>query len=113
MSCCYYCTRTVKQYQDRYKYSSTLFSVIPAVVGCGNATSVIKTGEDITLSCADGGEGRIYSGLIPFKKDEVDIEVLPKTKTDILMSIANPSDAFRLRDIPCDGVGLVFLSCYF
>lgn len=82
---------------------------IPAVVGCGNATEVIKTSDQVTLSCANGERGTIYQGLIPFEKEEISFDVLPKTKTQILMNVGNPHDAFRLSTIPCDGVGLARL----
>lgn len=82
---------------------------IPAVVGCGSATSTIKTGDLITLSCTNGDNGIVYQGKIPFEKEELSIEVLPKTKTQILMNVGNPQDAFRLSNIPCQGVGLARL----
>jgi pyruvate,water dikinase len=88
---------------------------IPAVVGCGDATEQIKTGEEITLSCANGERGFVYPGLVPYDKDEISMEVLPKTRTKILMNVGNPHDAFRLSAIPCDGVGTAlffnFRSC--
>jgi pyruvate,water dikinase len=79
---------------------------IPAIVGCGNATGVIKTGQAITISCSEGEEGRVYSGLLPFEVQETKLDNLPRTRTKILMNVGNPEEAFGLSSIPCDGVGL-------
>lgn len=82
---------------------------IPAIVGCGNATGIIKTGQDITVSCSEGEEGRVYEGLVPFDIIETPLDNLPKTRTKILMNVGNPEEAFKLASIPCDGVGLARL----
>jgi pyruvate,water dikinase len=82
---------------------------IPAVVGCGNATEMITTGMEITLSCAKGERGTVFKGLVPFRKHVVDVAELPKTNVQILMNVGNPHDAFRLSTIPCQGVGLARL----
>ncbi|MGI0482493.1 phosphoenolpyruvate synthase [Geminocystis sp. CENA526] len=82
---------------------------IPAIVGCGNATGLLKTGQDITVSCSEGEEGRVYSGLVPFDIIETQLDNLPKTRTKILMNVGNPEEAFKLASIPCDGVGLARL----
>jgi pyruvate, water dikinase len=82
---------------------------IPAIVGCGNATEVIKTGQSVTVSCAEGEEGRIYAGLLPFEVKEVALENLPRTRTKIMMNVGNPEEAFSLAAIPNDGVGLARL----
>jgi pyruvate, water dikinase len=79
---------------------------IPAIVGCGNATTVLKTGQEVTVSCAEGEEGRVYNGLLPFEIKEVALGNLPKTRTQILMNVGNPEEAFSLSAIPSDGVGL-------
>ncbi len=79
---------------------------IPAIVGCGNATTKISNGQDITVSCAEGEEGRVYSGIVPFEITEVELDALTPTKTQILMNVGNPQEAFRLAAIPNDGVGL-------
>jgi pyruvate,water dikinase len=79
---------------------------IPAIVGCGNATNVLETGQDVTVSCAEGEEGRVYSGLLPFAINEIALENLPQTRTKILMNVGNPEEAFSLSAIPNDGVGL-------
>ncbi|MGC8713181.1 MAG: phosphoenolpyruvate synthase [Leptodesmis sp.] len=82
---------------------------IPAIVGCGDATGVIKNGQDITVSCSEGEEGRVYSGLVPFEVVETELDNLPRTKTQILMNVGNPEEAFGLASVPCDGVGLARL----
>ena len=60
----------------------------------------------MTVSCAEGEEGRVYSGLVPFEVQETELENLPRTRTQILMNVGNPEEAFSLAAIPCDGVGL-------
>ncbi|MBF2072208.1 MAG: phosphoenolpyruvate synthase [Synechococcales cyanobacterium C42_A2020_086] len=82
---------------------------IPAIVGCGNATGTIQTGQDVTVSCAEGEEGRVYAGLVPFEVQETALNSLPRTRTQILMNVGNPEEAFGLAAIPCDGVGLARL----
>ena len=82
---------------------------IPAIVGCGDATNVLKTGQEVTISCAEGDEGRVYNGLLPFEVQETMLEDLPRTRTQILMNVGNPEQAFGLASIPCDGVGLARL----
>jgi pyruvate,water dikinase len=79
---------------------------IPAIVGCGDATTRMSTGEEVTVSCAEGEEGRIYAGLVPFEIRELELDSLPRTRTKILMNVGNPEEAFGLASIPCDGVGL-------
>lgn len=82
---------------------------IPAIVGCGDATGVLKSGQEVTVSCSEGEEGRVYDGLVPFEIQETQLENLPKTRTKILMNVGNPEEAFGLAAIPCDGVGLARL----
>ncbi|PPT05488.1 Phosphoenolpyruvate synthase [Geitlerinema sp. FC II] len=79
---------------------------IPAIVGCGKATGTLTTGQDVTVSCCEGEEGKVYSGLVPFEIEETVLDNLPTTKTKILMNVGNPEEAFGLSSIPCDGVGL-------
>ncbi len=79
---------------------------IPAIVGCGKATGVLTTGQEVTVSCAEGEEGRVYSGLVPFEIQTAELKNLPRTRTQILMNVGNPEEAFGLASIPCDGVGL-------
>ncbi|MFP5269900.1 phosphoenolpyruvate synthase [Coleofasciculus sp.] len=82
---------------------------IPAIVGCGKATEVLTTGQEVTISCAEGDEGRVYQGLLPFEVQETPLDNLPRTRTQILMNVGNPDQAFGLAAIPCDGVGLARL----
>ncbi|MDJ0509337.1 MAG: phosphoenolpyruvate synthase [Crocosphaera sp.] len=82
---------------------------IPAIVGCGDATDKIKTREEITVCCAEGDEGRVYEGLLPFEVEETPLDNLPVTKTQILMNVGNPEKAFSLANIPAQGVGLARL----
>ncbi len=79
---------------------------IPAIVGTNNATKVIKNGQDITVSCAQGGEGHVYEGLLKFKVEKTDIRSLAAPKTEIKMIVANPELAFNYSFIPNKGVGL-------
>jgi pyruvate, water dikinase len=82
---------------------------IPAIVGSNNATEVLKTGQEVTISCAEGEEGRVYAGLLPFEVREVPLENLPRPRTKILMNVGNPAEAFGFSAIPNDGVGLARL----
>jgi len=82
---------------------------IPAIVGTGEATQILQNGQEITVSCSEGDEGKVYAGLVPFEIQETAIENLPRTRTQILMNVGNPEEAFGLSAIPCDGVGLARL----
>ncbi|MCW9705854.1 phosphoenolpyruvate synthase [Fodinibius salsisoli] len=79
---------------------------IPAVVGTGNATKVLKENQRITLSSAEGEEGKIYEGLIDFNVHEVDLSKLRPAKTDIMLNLATPESAFKWWKLPTRGVGL-------
>ncbi|MDZ8055690.1 MAG: phosphoenolpyruvate synthase [Aulosira sp. ZfuVER01] len=79
---------------------------IPAIVGCGNATIVLKTGQEITVSCAEGETGKVYAGLLPYEIQELPLEKLPHTHTQIMMNVGNPEEAFGFAAIPNEGVGL-------
>ncbi len=78
---------------------------IPCVIGTGNGTSVIKKGAHITIDCSEG-VGRIYDGLLKFHVDEVKLDQLPPTKTQIMMNVGVPEQAFQQGQIPNNGVGL-------
>jgi len=78
---------------------------IPCVIGTGNGTSVIKKGSRITIDCSEG-VGRIYDGLLKFHVDEVKLDQLPPTKTQIMMNVGVPEQAFQQGQIPNNGVGL-------
>ncbi|SDF06101.1 phosphoenolpyruvate synthase [Chitinophaga filiformis] len=79
---------------------------IPAIVGCGNATEILSTGQDITISCAEGDEGIIYEGLVPFKETSLDLRELPEIKTALMLNVASPAMAFQFSHLPNKGVGL-------
>lgn len=79
---------------------------VPAIVGCGVATELLTDGQVITASCAEGDEGIIYEGNVPFTKIETDLKDLPKVKTPIMLNVASPNLAFRFSHLPNAGVGL-------
>ena len=79
---------------------------LPCIVGTGNATSVLITGTEVTVSCAEGSEGRVYAGKIPFKIEQIDAANLPVVRTPIMLNVGDPSQAFHLAAIPNSGVGL-------
>ena len=79
---------------------------IPAVVGCDDATGRIKTGDEVTVSCAEGDIGRVYAGRIPFKTIRTDLSSLPKPQTRLMINLGNPDMAFQTSFLPTDGVGL-------
>lgn len=79
---------------------------IPAIVGCGYATTLLNNGRPVTVSCAEGEEGKVYEGLLKYEIKELALDTLPQTRTQILMNVGNPEEAFRLAAMPNDGVGL-------
>ena len=79
---------------------------IPAVVGAGDATEKMHTGQDVTVSCAEGDEGVVYEGILPFHIETHSLKELRRPKTEIMMNLGNPEQAFSLSKIPNDGVGL-------
>jgi len=82
---------------------------IPAVVGCGNATDILASGKSVTVSCAEGDEGRIYDGLIETEVEEVRRGEMPEIGLKIMMNVGNPQLAFDFAQIPNAGVGLARL----
>ncbi len=82
---------------------------VPAVVGCDNATEVLKNGQQVTVSCSEGEEGRIYAGLLETEVTEVYLGELPEIPVKITMNVGNPQLAFGLHNIPNAGVGLARL----
>ncbi|MGN6501468.1 MAG: phosphoenolpyruvate synthase [Pseudolysinimonas sp.] len=78
----------------------------PAVVGTGDATTALTDGEPVTLSCAEGEEGHVYGGILPFERDEVDVSAIPQTRTKLMVNIASPAAAFQWWRLPAAGVGL-------
>ncbi|OWW22176.1 phosphoenolpyruvate synthase [Noviherbaspirillum denitrificans] len=82
---------------------------VPAVVGCGNATDMLKDGTLVTVSCAEGDEGKIYDGLLETEVTEVSRGELPPLPLKIMMNVGNPQLAFDFQSIPNGGVGLARL----
>ncbi|NPE31114.1 phosphoenolpyruvate synthase [Methanococcoides sp. SA1] len=82
---------------------------VPAVVGAQDATEKLKNGINVTVSCAEGDIGRVYEGILPFHIETVDLKGLGKTKTEMMMNLGNPEEAFSLSMIPNDGIGLARL----
>ncbi len=82
---------------------------IPAVVGCGDATTTIPDGDDVTVSCAEGDEGFIYKGMLPFEESHIELDSLPDIPVKIMMNVGNPDRAFDFANIPNHGVGLARL----
>ena len=82
---------------------------VPAVVGCGNATQVLKDGALVTVSCAEGDEGKIYDGILETEVSEVLRGELPAIGTKIMMNVGNPHLAFDFCQLPNAGVGLARL----
>lgn len=78
-----------------------------AVVGCGNATSIIKNGQEITVSCAEGKEGNVYDGKLKWEIKEQDFSTLKMPQTDPMLILADPERAFELSHYPNQGVGLM------
>lgn len=79
---------------------------IPAVVGTTNGTAELKDGDVVTLSSAEGDEGKIYSGKLEYRVEEIDLGVLPQPKTDVMLNLATPESAFKWWRLPVKGIGL-------
>ena len=82
---------------------------IPAVVGCGNATDLLQTGQPLTVSCAEGDTGFIYDGMLDFEVLQTRAGEVPKLATKLMMNVGNPDRAFDFANIPNEGVGLARL----
>lgn len=82
---------------------------IPAVVGCGNATDLLQESHEVTVSCSDGDEGKVYQGLLDFEVLDVSMDKLPAPPIKISMNVANPELAFQFSRLPNFGVGLARL----
>jgi pyruvate, water dikinase len=79
---------------------------LPAIVGTGDATHVLHSEQEITLSCAEGDEGFVYEGTAEYEAKTESLADIPQTDTKVMLNLANPSAAFRWWQIPSDGVGL-------
>lgn len=82
---------------------------IPAVVGCGDATSKLKTGQQVTVSCAEGDTGFIYDGKLDYKVVSSRVDQMPALDLKIMMNVGNPERAFSFAKLPHAGIGLARL----
>jgi pyruvate,water dikinase len=82
---------------------------IPAVVGCGDATTTLREGQPVTVSCAEGDTGFVYEGELAFDQREIELDTLPPVPVKIMMNVGNPDRAFDFAAIPNRGVGLARL----
>lgn len=82
---------------------------IPAVVGCGNATQVLKDGQGVTVSCAEGDTGFIFEGELGFDIKQNSVDAMPELPFKIMMNVGNPDRAFDFAQLPNAGVGLARL----
>jgi pyruvate,water dikinase len=79
---------------------------LPCIVGTGSATRTLRDGDEVTVCCAEGAEGRVYAGRLPFRVDRLDVSSVPETHTKVMLIVGDPSRAFDLSRIPNQGVGL-------
>lgn len=82
---------------------------VPAIVGCGNATEVLKDDQEVTVSCAEGDTGFVYEGALDFEIQRNSIESMPPLSFKIMMNVGNPDRAFDFAQIPNEGIGLARL----
>jgi pyruvate,water dikinase len=82
---------------------------IPAVVGCGNATQLLKDGQGVTVSCAEGDTGFIFEGELGFDIKQNSVDAMPELPFKIMMNVGNPDRAFDFAQLPNAGVGLARL----
>jgi len=82
---------------------------VPAVVGCGDATSSLTDGDAVTVSCAEGDTGFIYAGKLDFAVNRISLDTMPKLPFKVMMNVGNPERAFDFQSLPNHGVGLARL----
>ncbi len=82
---------------------------IPAVVGCGNATERVAHDAEVTVSCAEGNNGYVYAGHVPFEVERIPLSGQEQLETKIMLNLANPEVAFETSRLPVEGVGLARL----
>ncbi len=80
---------------------------VPAIVGCGNATAVLKNGQTITMSCAEGKTGYIYEGKLAYQEKQINFSGIRMPRTEVKLILADPENAFQLSFYPNNGVGLL------
>jgi len=78
----------------------------PAVVGTGTGTETVRTGDEVTVSCAEGDDGKVYAGRLGFEREEIDPSTLPEPPVPLMLNVGNPENAFHLAQLPSAGVGL-------
>jgi pyruvate,water dikinase len=79
---------------------------LPCVVGTGDGTRVLRQGQIVTVSCAEGDDGRVYEGRVEFDRQEIDPARLPTSPVPLMLNVGNPDRAFHLAQLPSAGVGL-------
>ena len=79
---------------------------IPAIVGTENCLEKLKTGMIVTVACAEGDIGHVYEGSVPFEVTDLALSDVPKTRTKVMLNLADPDFAFKSAMLPNDGVGL-------
>ena len=79
---------------------------IPAVVGTGDATDVLQDGALVTVSCAEGEEGKVYAGAVDYDVQDIELDAMPDLPVKVMMNVASPERAFAFSGIPNHGVGL-------
>ncbi|HVG29558.1 MAG TPA: phosphoenolpyruvate synthase [Pyrinomonadaceae bacterium] len=82
---------------------------LPCIVGTGDATAVLETGREITISCADGSQGNVYEGRVEFNVERRAVGDAERPRTQVMMNVGDPDHAFALASLPNDGVGLARL----
>ena len=79
---------------------------VPCIVGTGRGTSVLHDGEEVTVCCAEGAEGHVYAGAVPYEIVHIDAAHVPETRTRMMLIVGDPGQAFSLAALPNAGVGL-------
>lgn len=79
---------------------------VPALVATAHATKILKDGMEVTINCSDGNTGYVYEGILEYEVEDIKLEALEETKTQLYMNVADPQKAFHFSDFPNQGVGL-------
>lgn len=79
---------------------------VPCVVGTGSGTQTLEDGQPVTVSCAEGTDGHVHRGILPFERVAIDVRTLPRPRTKVNVNLADPEAAFTVGQLPVDGVGL-------
>ena len=86
---------------------------IPAVVGAEGARQALGSGTEVTVSCAEGEQGQVYQGLLPFEVERVDLAELPETRTSVMVNLGDPAAAYQTAMLPTAGIGLARMEFVF